>query len=69
MDPCQTASPVSSSSGPAERERPRTAGHIKEFGGGRECASSDCRTILSRYNRDPRCWVHEQLAKAAVHAP
>jgi hypothetical protein len=69
MDPCQTETTVSSSSGTPERDRPRTAGHIKEFGGGRVCTSFDCRTILSRYNRDVRCWLHEQLAKATVHAP
>ena len=69
MDPSQTASAVSSSSGTAERRLPRSAGHVKDFGAGRVCASYDCRTILSRYNRDERCWPHEQLAKAALDAP
>ena len=66
MDQAQTASAVSPSSGTAEGVRPRPAGHVKEFGGGRLCESSDCRTILSRYNRDALCWVHDQLAKAAA---
>ena len=65
MDPQQTASAVSPP-GTEERVRPRTAGHIKEFGGGRVCSASDCPTVLSRYNKDPLCWVHEQVAKAAA---
>jgi hypothetical protein len=65
MDHRQTASPVNPPS-TAERDRPRAAGHIKDFGEGRVCTSSDCGTMLSRYNRDTRCWVHEQLAKATV---
>lgn len=26
---------------------------------GRVCEEPDCSTILSRYNRDARCWQHE----------
>jgi hypothetical protein len=37
--------------------RPRR-GEVESYGGGRTCSSDDCTTVLSRYNKDQRCWTH-----------
>jgi hypothetical protein len=31
----------------------------KTYSDGRVCEARDCRTILSRYNGQSRCWQHE----------
>lgn len=37
----------------------------------RTCAAAGCRTRLSAYNRDSRCWQHEPLHRytLTVHSP
>ena len=40
--------------------RPGTAGKGPPiFASGRVCEASNCRTVLSRYNRTALCWQHE----------
>ena len=37
----------------------------------RTCAAPDCKTRLSAYNRDSRCWQHEPVHRytLTVHSP
>ena len=35
-------------------------GRITSYGDDRVCASAGCPTKLSRYNKNPRCWVHDR---------
>jgi hypothetical protein len=30
----------------------------RTFGQGRVCSTAGCTTKLSRYNPNPRCWIH-----------
>jgi len=32
---------------------------VATFGDGRTCASDDCSTVLSQYNDEDRCGVHD----------
>lgn len=37
----------------------RSRGYIEDFGAGRLCRVSDCKTVLSRYHAGSVCWVHD----------
>jgi len=39
-------------------------GFVPSFGDGRMCDVESCTTVLSRYNDAPRCWLHEEHARA-----
>jgi len=64
-----TSVPSEGSSGDrATAPRPRR-GEIPSFGQGRTCATPGCKTTLSRYNRDARCWRHELEKLEALKNP
>ncbi len=35
-------------------------GRITSYGDDRVCATPACQTKLSRYNKNPLCWVHDR---------
>lgn len=38
----------------------------KEFENDRRCAHPGCLTIVSKYNRDPKCWLHQPKRRIRI---
>lgn len=36
---------------------------------GRTCVIASCPTVLSRFNRGRRCWLHQELVPVPLRAP
>jgi hypothetical protein len=54
---------LSTQSTPARKNRFGTRDLVATFGNDRTCASDDCTAVLSQYNDEDRCGVHDSRAR------
>ena len=58
-DPSEGRALTSTDSTTARKNRFGTRDLVATFGNGRTCASGECTTVLSQYNHEDRCGVHD----------